>query len=184
MKRFVLFLMVGILLFSFSLTAYASAMEAKSRYEDFETFEELVKSYYEAVDNEDIAEQKRLEEIAERTLKEDLKKVEEIRRSGKRFGLFSYDRYIKWSEWIERGQVISLSIQPNRGPFEYWSEIEKAEAWDALVTTHSEDLEWKNEDSLGYQFMCHARYLWNALKQPWNIEPHKSISDINPITCN
>lgn len=86
--------------------------------------------------------------------------------------------------WITRDGERSLSIQPDRGRWDYWSAQDKADAWDGILTMHSNTSYWKNTESMEYQFMCHARYFWNVAKQPWNIEPGKRLKDINPVTCN
>lgn len=98
---------------------------------------------------------------------------------------FSY--YYNSSKWINRDGMISLSIDPKAAAWTGSSVAGNAfkvkDRFDVLTKKHSGDSQWKNPASLKLQLTCHAD-LAKSVKTPWNIEPHRTTTDVNYMYAN
>lgn len=101
-KKIISILMGAVFLISMSVTAYASnhMTNMESKYEDFTSSEELAEAYHKAVENEDIEEQVRIEQIARQILEQDMREVKKLRKKQGFMAMSrSLDNYYKYIEW-------------------------------------------------------------------------------------
>ena len=180
MKKFMTFL-IG-LLATIVITAPSQALaEEISLYGPYDSHQELLEAYEEAVDLGDVEKQEELLEIGRASLDYLISEGEaasdglpETRVNPSP----DFDVYFSSGQWITRNGVISLSLYPINP--KTWSTVAVGYAWDAVTARFSFYSYWQNASVLREQFYCHA--LFAAWKSPWNLEPSKT--SINPITCN
>lgn len=95
----------------------------------------------------------------------------------------TFNDYFKSVKWIQRNNEISLSIQPNSLLLSSDCSsgnllmARAAHAFRLLSQRYSRDPRWRNEASLSAQFHCHVIFAGGA-KTPWNIEPHRTESNL------
>lgn len=96
--------------------------------------------------------------------------------------------YFDYAAWITRNGVISLSTDPKT--LVRWDRSEKDRAWKALSSpTHgfASHSNWKNTQTMQWQFDCHFDKFPGTFKPEWNLEPHRVASSYQQVldkTCN
>lgn len=85
-----------------------------------------------------------------------------------------YRKFFSSVSWINRGGVISLSVNYNNAIFSA-----KERSWNVLLMAHYNDYYWNNarnsnpsaNNSMYHQYTCHVDFA-GSLKKPYNLEPY------------
>lgn len=78
----------------------------------------------------------------------------------------SFNDNFSKSEWISRAEGVSLSLYPI---YAFPTNSAMYAAWDTVVSKHSGDSHWSNENGMKDQFHCYNDFA--SAKRPWNLEP-------------
>lgn len=163
-------------------TAPSQALAGEiSLYGPYDSHQELLEAYEEAVDAGDVEKQEELLEIGRASLDYLIAEGEAASDdlpATRANPSPNFSVYFSSGQWITRNGVVSLSLYPINP--KTWSTIAVGYAWDAVTAMYSSSSNWRNASVMREQFYCHA--LFAAWKTPWNLEPSKT--SINPITCN
>ncbi|WP_368504290.1 DUF2599 domain-containing protein [Alkalihalophilus sp. As8PL] len=89
--------------------------------------------------------------------------------------------YVSSTRWINRNGQISLSSQPKSTLTSHRNGNEalyhSATSFNLLRQKHGRDSQWRNTNSMRVQWDCHV-LMARSLKTPWNIEPHRTTTDL------
>lgn len=187
MKKFAkIFPLFLVLVCVFAVTGHGFGYAASTQgiYGPYDSFEDLYYAYLKAVEENDVALQQELIEIGETSLKAEIEMskstlvqphYDAIDEYWKQFfhNYFSYGYF----EVRDNGWCLSLGNK-----LSYWSNEDKATGWSATYASFHNNSHWDNTSVMEDQFYCHARLVYAALQDEWNLEPWKT--SINPITCN
>jgi len=192
MKKKILALGIAMILLMSIFPVQSIAVEISDaetqKYGEYETFKDLYDAYFEAVENGDVEKQIQLEEIAERTLQQEIEEANntislirprvdpEAEYYKAMFPTYFYSGY-----WEMRDSGICLTL--NRKSILVGGTSESINnAWIATYFKFSNSSNWQNTSMMEKQFYCHARLAWSVIESEWNLEPWKT--SMNVITCN
>lgn len=99
-----------------------------------------------------------------------------------------YASYFTKSIWVDRNDGVTLSVYYkdyifDNGRNQNVTMAKAGKAWSALKNKHQNDSKWDNTDSMEAQFHCHAVTI-GKLKNPWNIEPWRTESNLVTVIAN
>ncbi|MSA99052.1 DUF2599 domain-containing protein [Finegoldia sp. BIOML-A3] len=172
---------------------FAKPSFAASNYGEFEDFKSLKIAYEEAIEKGDTKEMKRIEEIADQQLEDEIlynsNQPENITPYIYNAGTFGdtigdkykamFNRFFYTGYWENRSNGITLTLKNKKS---YWSAADKKNGWNATYAMFHGSSNWRNTSIMQKQFYCHARLGYAAYEKEWNLEPWRT--KMNSVTCN
>lgn len=173
------------LIFVFQVSEHCFAASTKSNiYGSYGTFEELYNAYMEAVESDDFEMQKELLQLGRSSLQAEIEMSENSARPlidpDELYWLQQFPVYFDYGYFEERANGWTLSLGPVQRSV--WSSSDKSNGWNSVYTKFRNNARWDNTDIMKEQFYCHARLVYSAVEEEWNLEPWRT--SMNPITCN
>lgn len=165
--------------------AYADTpTEPDSIYAPYNSFEELYAAYMQAVQDGDTHTQAKLLEIGRTSLQAEIELSEAyapqpLLDPTKEYWKYQvFPNYFSYGYFEQRDSGVTLSLG---NKLSYWSSEDKSNGWTATYIRFSEQPQWDNTEIMKEQFYCHARLVYSAVEQEWNLEPWRTHMD--PFTC-
>lgn len=172
------------LLFIFAVSIPSFATTQNNIYGPYNSFEELYNDYMEAVADNDVEKQNELLELGRSSLQAEIEMSENTPRPlidpDESYWLQQFLVYFDYGYFEQRSDGWTLSLGPV--PRAIWSDSDKSNGWNAVYTKFHDNVHWNNTDIMKEQFYCHARLVYSAIEEEWNLEPWRT--SMNPITCN